>query len=578
MTRPQRLLPWLVVVLALAGLAALFQAPEPHAGFDFGAAGRIPVCADGRVKPLDTFARNTLMALSGRQSARDGKESVEAIRWWFDLVTDSEVAGKREVFRIDHPDLVAILGLPPNERTRFSFAEIMPHLEEIGRQANLAHQVESKQRDPFQRQVADLENRLMIYAEATRFDAPLVLAPLSAGEEWKSLPSVLDKKASPGHPSARGFIEILTAYADGKADAFNRAVYGYLGVTDSGLGGEARRAGYEVVFNRIEPFYNASVLYVGVFVLAVLGFLLRNLEGQGWSKSLGRAALALLAIAFIAHTAGLVSRIYIQGRPPVTNLYSSAVFIGWACIPLAMAAEWFFRLGLGSIVASLVGFGTLVVAHNLAGGGDTLEMMQAVLDTNFWLATHVVIVTIGYSSTFLAGCLGALYLGLGVPTRLLRGDPMKALPRMIYGVICFACIASFVGTVLGGIWADQSWGRFWGWDPKENGAALIVLMNLLTLHARWGGMVKERGVAVLAVLGNIVTAWSWFGTNMLGVGLHSYGFMESAAFWLGAFMLVQLAIMSLGFVPQARWRSLKFRTGPGPVAPPEGSVAVVVAP
>ena len=100
---------------------------------------------------------------------------------------------------------------------------------------------------------------------------------------------------------------------------FNRAVHKYLDTTESGLGGDARRAGYEVLFNRIEPFYNASVLYVGVFVLAALGFLLRNLSGEGWSRSLGRAALALLAVAFIVHTAGLVSRIYIQGRPPVTT-------------------------------------------------------------------------------------------------------------------------------------------------------------------------------------------------------------------------------------------------------------------
>jgi hypothetical protein len=134
---------------------------------------------------------------------------------------------------------------------------------------------------------------------------------------------------------------------------------------------------------------------------------------------------------------------------------------------------------------------------------------------------------------------------------------MKALPKMVYGVICFASVTSFAGTVLGGIWADQSWGRFWGWDPKENGAALIVLANLLILHARWGGMIRERGVAVLAVFGNIVTAWSWFGTNMLGVGLHSYGFMDSAVFWLVSFCVLQLAIMSLGFVPVAKWRSVR---------------------
>ena len=87
---------------------------------------------------------------------------------------------------------------------------------------------------------------------------------------------------------------------------------------------------------------------------------------------------------------------------------------------------------------------------------------------------------------------------------------------------------SFVGTVLGGIWADQSWGRFWGWDPKENGALIIVLWNALILHLRWGGMIRERGLVVCAIGGNIVTSWSWFGVNMLGIGLHSYGFTDAA--------------------------------------------------
>jgi ABC-type transport system involved in cytochrome c biogenesis permease subunit len=182
-------------------------------------------------------------------------------------------------------------------------------------------------------------------------------------------------------------------------------------------------------------------------------------------------------------------------------------------------------------------------------------MMQAVLDSNFWLATHVVAVTIGYSATFMAGFVGIVYILVGVYTPWLKDETSKALGKMIYGTVAFALLFSFVGTVLGGIWADQSWGRFWGWDPKENGAVLIVLMNALILHARWGGMVKLRGVAVLAVLGNIITAWSWFGTNMLGVGLHSYGFMDSALFWLLFFVATQLAIMAAGMIPQSRWRS-----------------------
>ena len=112
-----------------------------------------------------------------------------------------------------------------------------------------------------------------------------------------------------------------------------------------------------------------------------------------------------------------------------------------------------------------------------------------------------------------------------------------------------------VGTILGGIWADQSWGRFWGWDPKENGALLIVLWNAIILHARWGGLVRQRGLMVMAVFGNVVTSWSWFGVNMLGIGLHSYGFMDSAFPWLIAFGASQLVFMMIGLLPLHLWRS-----------------------
>ena len=131
---------------------------------------------------------------------------------------------------------------------------------------------------------------------------------------------------------------------------------------------------------------------------------------------------------------------------------------------------------------------------------------------------------------------------------------------MIYGIVCFATLFSFVGTVLGGIWADQSWGRFWGWDPKENGALIIVLWNALILHPRWGGMIRERGLVVCAIGGNIVTSWSWFGVNMLGIGLHSYGFTEAAFKWLMFFVISQLGFIALGLLPVKAWRSSQSRT------------------
>jgi ABC-type transport system involved in cytochrome c biogenesis permease subunit len=177
------------------------------------------------------------------------------------------------------------------------------------------------------------------------------------------------------------------------------------------------------------------------------------------------------------------------------------------------------------------------------------------MDTQFWLATHVVCITLGYSTTFVAGGLGCLYIVRGFCTPTLSPHVGKELCRMIYGTICFAMFFSFVGTVLGGLWADDSWGRFWGWDPKENGALMIVLWNALVLHARWAGLAKQRGLAVLAVGGNICTAWSWFGTNELGVGLHSYGFTEGVLVALGIFCLSQLAVIGIGLLPNKYWWS-----------------------
>jgi ABC-type transport system involved in cytochrome c biogenesis permease subunit len=190
-----------------------------------------------------------------------------------------------------------------------------------------------------------------------------------------------------------------------------------------------------------------------------------------------------------------------------------------------------------------------------ADRGDTMAVLRAVLDTQFWLATHVVCVTLGYATTLVAGLFGLMYVIRGVCTRSLTPEVGKELARMTYGTICFGLLFSFFGTVLGGLWADDSWGRFWGWDPKENGALIIVLWNALVLHARWGGMVKDRGLAVLAIGGNIVTAWSWFGVNELSVGLHNYGFTEGALFVLGTFVLSQLIVIVAGCLPKQIWAS-----------------------
>ena len=362
-------------------------------------------------------------------------------------------------------------------------------------------------------------------------------------------------------PATVAMNTILVSYAKGNVDQFNEAVAGYYELlnTNPPKNYAESHTDIEAFFNHFEPFYYSSLLYFFAGLVALLAWLLIPVGGF---PVLRRTALAMIVLTFLVHTFALGARMYISGRPPVTNLYSSAVFIGWGGVVFGVVLELIFRLGIGNAIAAVAGFSTLLIAHFLSGDGDTFTVLQAVLDTQFWLATHVVCITLGYATTFVAGLLGVVYVlgGLFTPAlgeRIRTETVGRMLGKMIYGVLCFAIFFSFVGTVLGGLWADDSWGRFWGWDPKENGALIIVLWNALVLHARWSGMVKQRGLAVLAIGGNIVTSWSWFGVNQLGKGLHSYGFTQGIVLALGLFVVSQMVIIAAGMLPTSLWRSFR---------------------
>lgn len=550
----------------------------------------------------------------------------------------------------------------------YTFNELEPLFKEINEQAQKAGEVKAEDQTTFQKQVGKLANALTLYqrlkaslqpdgvddfaqqladfqknlgpaqvaAQASesgkdfdkaalqkiaeplqafqlmaRFGYPLIIppqTPTEARNNWQTMGASLleSAKAAQFHPAVISFAAMATAYHQQQPEAFNRAVAGYRQWLTPTFERELKKGRAEFYFNSVKPFLHAMIIYLCAFVVAWAALLTFTLA-PNLSESLRHSAFYLVILAGLVHTFGLVFRMALEGRPPVTNLYSSAIFIGWGTMVLGLVLERIYRIGIGSIVGSLAGFVTLMIAHNLALGGDTMEMLRAVLDTNFWLATHVVVITLGYASTFAAGLLAILYIALGVFTpllaqklgaraqrpvsgrlatsqpatlplpgtegrgegeraarlRLASADPKSeptvgsALGTMVYGIICFATLFSFVGTVLGGIWADQSWGRFWGWDPKENGALLIVIWNALILHVRWGDLLGDRGIMNLAVFGNIVTSFSWFGVNMLGIGLHSYGFMDAAFQWLMIFIGSQVFIIGLGLLPLNLWRSFR---------------------
>jgi ABC-type transport system involved in cytochrome c biogenesis permease subunit len=247
--------------------------------------------------------------------------------------------------------------------------------------------------------------------------------------------------------------------------------------------------------------------------------------------------------------AAIVWRCVLRGRPPVTTLYETKLFVTAVGVVVALVIEALGRQRLAlSAAATLGALGVFVASgYEVLDKRDTMPALVAVLDTNFWLATHVTAISIGYAAGMLAALLASGYL-LAKLFRVRRGDRpfYAALSRMVYGVLCFGLIFSLVGTMLGGIWANESWGRFWGWDPKENGALLIVISQLVILHARRGGYLREHGVCMAAAFGGTVVAFSWWGVNLLGVGLHSYGFTSGINTALWSYYGVQWSICGLG--------------------------------
>jgi ABC-type transport system involved in cytochrome c biogenesis permease subunit len=605
----KRFLPWIILAVAAVSIAANWLPPKTAKDdFDFGRFGENPVLVGGRVKPFDTVARNSLLIIHGKQELRlESGKRLSAMQWLTDVLFNAPVADRYPVFVVQNADVLGLFGWQQSDRKYFSFFEFSPFLKQIDEQAAQSDKLEAVQRSAYQSAILNLRNGLSLYqrlknsiqpedvenfaAEVNRYASSvpsaakaareramgdnfdksklddvadmiqryerlsemayvLAIPPNQLNDEWHSVGNSLLRSVGIGeiHPMVIEYAAIGDAYRANDPALFNQHVQLVTDWFAKEQPKATKRASFEFLFNRLQPFTQSMTLYVLAFLLACASWL-------GWSTVLRRSAFYLLLLALAIHTFGLVSRMYLQERPPVTNLYSSAIFIGWGAVIVALILERIFKDGIGAACAGAIGFVTLIIAHHLAGSGDTLEMLQAVLDTNIWLATHVVAITTGYSAMFLAGMLAIIYVVRGVFTTSLKKQTADSLARMTYGVVCFATLFSFVGTVLGGIWADQSWGRFWGWDPKENGAVLIVLWCAIILHARWGGFIRQRGLMIMALFGNIVTSFSWFGVNMLGVGLHSYGFMQKAFPWLVGFMISQLALMAVAAMPLEKWRS-----------------------
>ncbi len=571
----------------------------------------LPVLHNGRVMPVDSFARSLLLSFSGRGTF----ERQPAEQWLARLFFAPDLAAADPIFLINHPEVLEALNLSGRERTRVSAAQLRPVAAELARLVRAAAHRATDERSPVDVELIRLHNNLQLYEQLEqglavvrpradlRVDDPALREalqlPASGGalsllevqqrggklEELAgrlradpaagspayrqqldqlglalrmaatarppAVPALLpDPAASPGHwlspaaalrdPALDGELAALgamaSAYQMSDAAAFQKAAAQLLDRTRARTA-EPRHLAREVWLNRIDPFYRSEIFYGLAFLVALAALMARP-------RLLHLLAAVLVVAALLPHTYGLVARMIIMHRPPVTNLYSTFVFVAWTCAALGLVLEILQRNRLGLLGAAACGLALLLTARRFGDDGDTMGVMVAVLDSNFWLATHVVTISMGYAGCCLSGLLGHIYL-----LQRLRGDALaprvQETFRAIFGTQAFGLIFTFIGTMLGGVWADQSWGRFWGWDPKENGALVIVLWSALLFHARLGGMIGPRGFAAGSVVGIIAVLLAWMGVNLLGVGLHSYGFTSGLARGLYIACAAELAFLAV---------------------------------
>jgi len=300
----------------------------------------------------------------------------------------------------------------------------------------------------------------------------------------------------------------------------------------------------EYLYNRIDPFFRALLLYGCAAILAMV-FL--------WSgrPALARVSYVILGLGWLLHVVGMVLRGYIVLRPPATNLYDTFVFSGACAVLLAVVAGRIRALRATVLLAALAGSALLMLARRYGMDGDTMPVLAAVLDSNFWLSIHVLTITLGYAAVLVGGLYAHMHLVLCRRKGESSNEELAAF-RTLRLLMMLGLLFTCLGTLLGAIWADQSWGRFWGWDPKENGALLIILWVAFLFHALPCGWMHRRGFSLGCVFAIQTVLFAWFGVNLMGVGLHSYGFTEGTLQGLLAFAMLEVGFVAWILWPQQR--------------------------
>ncbi|MEC4985572.1 MAG: cytochrome c biogenesis protein CcsA [Oscillatoria sp. PMC 1068.18] len=487
----------------------------------------LAVQLDGRKKPLDTVAKETVQQIHGRTNYRplEEPEKLAYLETYLSLWFNDRDWNEEPFILFSYRPLKEAINFDP-ERKYFTFRELMSS-PELG---NLVREATRKQADDVDltrsdREALTISDRLSFMLQTVgNANLPLVPHPRDLKGTWLSLPQA-EQYYSPAqvapllsdyeqikqiyqtHPEQTTQISQIVKNLQAKLRNLSPQIYP-----------PANLLNREVQFNSFHAFGKAWKLYGIAFCVMLLVLLWQRFDFY-WG------GIGIFVAGLLVQSYGFLERMQIAGRPPVTNMYESVIWVSFGVVAVALIFELINRAKYYLLAAAPIAIVCLILADSLPTVLDsTIQPLVPVLRDNFWLSIHVPTITLSYASFALAMGLGHIILGhyLFAPQATKR---LKKLAKWNYGILQLGVLLLTTGIILGGIWAHFSWGRFWGWDPKETWALIALLAYLVPLHGRLVGWLSDFGMGVASVVCFNAVLMAWYGVNfVLGTGLHSYGF------------------------------------------------------
>jgi cytochrome c-type biogenesis protein CcsB len=578
---------FIAVVTALFGgikVSAADISAANTGNLDFKQWGLLAIQDGGRRKPVDTFAKEALIRITGRSTYTD-----KTGRTWrpndfvLSALIETHDWKNEPMVLVSSGQLVEQLGLDKTPR-RFSFAQLTgsSELQRLATDAQALKRAE-KPLTRVQQEALSVSDRLTLLAHVVDGSALLIVpAPASETDPWVD-PSGWSKYYSEAQvtPLQTQLQTVANSYVQGDGFNLSRAANqlreNLRALSPSIYPGD-QKLRLEYFYNHFEAFYRAIWCYGIAFVLLLVAHLRRSAAHRAAATAVaaslreasttkGRAlrnigvAVAILGLVFQA--AGIVMRCMIAGRPPVTNMYESIIWVSFAVSFFGMIFFVRYRAPIYLLAALPVTLIALLLVHQMPiAMPSSIDPLVPVLRDNFWLTVHVLTITLSYAAFALAMGFGHILLWRYArnPAAARADAPMHF---WLYRVLQLGVLLLAAGTILGGVWANYSWGRFWGWDPKETWALIALLCYILALHGRLAGWWTQFGLAVASVVCFLAVLMAWYGVNfVLGKGLHSYGFGIGGETYVAIFVALDLL-----FVAFAIWRYR--RSASAAIAPDE---------